>query len=203
MKNDKFITSHKTRVLKAKEQLKNWFEKVSIFDREAFVEYYLLEDIIRLYEYKVKQEKKIQPDTVRGQMLQKENLRKFESVLVTFKSIAETCYAQMRNSNYKIVWKNIPEGVLMKMASKVSYLNDLIEMSNEMFEKISSEAIQSEKGVKFLKDSNEDLKAHAENTRNFYDLPNTEEELKEVIASVLPVDNTEDNKTKKGNIAKN
>ena len=48
-----FITSHRMRVKKANETIKNLPERISVFDREAYVEFFLLEDIVRLYDYRL------------------------------------------------------------------------------------------------------------------------------------------------------
>lgn len=61
----KIIRSHRARSKQAKEMLKNndeyRGETISIIDREAFVEFYLLEDIVRLYNNRLKREKNYTP----------------------------------------------------------------------------------------------------------------------------------------------
>ena len=64
----KFITSHRVRVARANELINQLPERISIIDREAYVEFFLLEDIVRLYEYRLNQERKKNVETKAGEM---------------------------------------------------------------------------------------------------------------------------------------
>lgn len=71
MQQQKFITSHRDRVQRAIKLISNLSEHISIFDREAFVEFFLLEDIERLYRSRYQKVKGRNPTTREGIFFQK------------------------------------------------------------------------------------------------------------------------------------
>ena len=85
----KFISSHRSRVKRAEEYRKNSPEKISIFDREAFVEFFLLEDIERLYTYRYQKVKNKKKETREGAFYQKKQLEKIHYLLYMLKKCIE------------------------------------------------------------------------------------------------------------------
>lgn len=137
----KIITSHKSRVQRAEAARMASGEIISIFDREAYVEFYLLEDIVRLYQARLDAEKQKVVDTYIGRLAKERNIQKFEAIILLFKSAVEVAWAMISSGNYKAVWKNIPEHALMVAANNVKYLPKLREIGVDMLKTISDETM--------------------------------------------------------------
>lgn len=172
---NKFITSHRSRVRRAEKVRKESPEKISIFDREAYVEFYLLEDIVRLYEFRLEREQKKIVETRQGQITKERNIRKFSAILNVFKAAIEIAWGEIDSGNYKVVWKNIPEHSLMVAANSLKYLNTLCSIGTEMLDALSSESMTAEEAVVALDEAADKLEAHEANTRTVKGLPSPEE----------------------------
>lgn len=179
----KFITSHRFRVKRAEEARKNSPEKISIFDREAFVEFYLLEDIVRLYEYRLETEKKKKVETRAGEMAKKRNIEKFTALINIFKSAIEIAWGEITSGNYKTVWKAIPEHALMVAANSLKYLPELRDLAVRLLKTLSEEALEAVGQSVAFDESLDDIEAHDANVRTVRGLP-SEAEINEIIRAV-------------------
>ena len=137
MAKEKFITSHKFRVEKAKKQLETWPDKVTIFDREAFVEFYLFEDIIKFYKFKLSEEASKEVSDEKSEKKKNAKIKIYSEIIDVFSGICELAYAYMRNGNYKIVWSSVPEHALMTAANKPKYSKKLLEIAMEIADGLS------------------------------------------------------------------
>ena len=180
---EKLITSHSSRVKRAKEYVKNSPERISIFDREAVVEFYLLEDIVRLYEWRIEQESKKTVQTKGGEMAHKRNLAKFTAVVNLFKSAIEIAWSEITSGNYKAVWSSIPEGALMKAAGSLKYLPELRDLATRMLRRLSEEAIIATSESEALDEDLAAIESHEENVRKVKGLP-SEAEIDALIKAV-------------------
>ena len=108
---EKYPRSHRARVRQANDTLKNNTkykgQRISIIDREAFVEFYLLEDIVKLYDIRLKEEEKYVPDGRMDQMAKERNIAKFSAIIDVFKAAVGAARAAIDSGDYKRVWKAI------------------------------------------------------------------------------------------------
>lgn len=178
-----YITSHSARVRKAKEAIKHSPEKISIFDREAYVEFYLLEDIVRLYQYRLEKEKAKKYTTRAGAMTQKRNIEKFSAIIKIFQSAIEVAWGEIDSGNYKVVWKAIHEGALMAAAGNVKNLPELRALAVDLLKELSEEALSATAEDTALEEGLDELEAHEANVRSVRGLPSADE-IEEVIRAV-------------------
>lgn len=178
-----YITSHRFRVKRAEAYRKESPEKISIFDREALVEFFLLEDVVRLYEFRLKNEKQKVVNTRAGQKATNLNLEKFTAILKIFKAAIEVAWAEITSGNYSSVWKAIPEHALMKAAGSVKYLPELREIAVNLLKSLSSDALNASLQNKMLDSALDELEDHETNVRRVRDIPSTEE-IEEIIKAV-------------------
>lgn len=182
-KKVQFITSHKMRVQKAKQAIAESGEKISIFDREAFVEFYLLEDIVRLYEYRLKREEEKNLETRAGQMTKERNIAKFTAIIRIFKSAIEVAWGQIDSGNYKPVWKAIHEGALMAAAGNVKNLPELRELAVELLRSLSRETMLASAEDLALEEGLDEIEAHEANVSRITNIPSPTE-IEQIIAEV-------------------
>ncbi len=191
-----YITSHKFRVKRAEDYRKNSPEKISIFDREALVEFFLLEDVVRLYEYRLKNEHLKLVETRAGVKAKQLNIEKFTAIINIFKAVIEVSQAKISSGDYSDVWKAIPEHALMKAASSVKYLQELREIAVTLLRTLSDEAMSVTSQNRILDSSLDELEDHEANVRRVMDIP-TPEEIEEIIkAAELAIPNRKDEKKK-------
>lgn len=177
---EKFITSHGARVKKAKKAIKSRPERISVFDREAFVEFYLLEDIVRLYEYRFAEENKKKIQTRAGEKAKYLNLEKFSAIINIFKSATEIAWGQITSGNYKAVWGAINEHALMLAVGSIKNLPELRKLAVKLLKELSDEALNATKqGIGFDEDL-DDLDSHERNVREYNGLPSADD-IAEVI----------------------
>lgn len=179
-KQTNYITSHRSRVQKAKEIIAERREKVSVFDREAFVEFFLLEDIARLYEHRLEEEKSKKVETRAGQMAKERNIQKFTAVLNLFKSAIEIAWGQITAGNYSGVYQSIPERPLMTAANNTKYLPQLRKIAVKMLKILSDEAMLATQESISFDEALDELEDHEANVRAIKGLPSVSE-ISEVI----------------------
>jgi len=182
-KKEKFITSHRERVKKAEMRRRESPEKISIFDREAFVEFYLLEDIVRLYEYRQQKELTKVVTTRAGEIAKKRNIEKFSAIINIFKSAIEIAWGEIDAGNYKAVWRSIPERALMVAANNLKYLPEMRDLAIKLLKNLSNEALEATAENMELEESIDDLEDHEENVRRMRDLPSSED-INEMIRAI-------------------
>lgn len=173
---EKIITSHKHRVIQAKRWAQHRPERISRIDLEAVVEFYLLEDVVRLYKYRLDQE--IEQDNIEsefGLTAHQSNLEKFTRIKVLFVQAVEVARALIDSGNYKEVWGSIPERKLMRAASSVKNLQRLREIAADLLRKLMDDAVTVGIIDVGSRRDLEDIKNHDENVRRMNDLPSLDE----------------------------
>lgn len=196
MQQQKFITSHRYRVKRAVELIKKWPEKITIFDREAFVEFFLLEDIVRLYEYRLDREQKKQVETRAGEMTKKRNIEKFVAIINIFKSATEIAWGEITSGNYKAVWRAIPEHALMVAANSLKYLPELRDLAVRLLKTLSKDALEATQQTVLFDEELDEIEDHEANVRSVKGLP-SQEEINEVIKAIeiaIPEEKRNNNK---------
>lgn len=183
MQQQKFITSHKYRVKRAIEWIKKQPERISIFDREALVEFFLLEDIARLYEHRLTQETQKTVETRAGEKARALNIEKFTAILNLFKSAIEIAWGQITSGNYSVVWRAIPEHALMMASSNVKNLPELRKIAVGLLRQLTDEALAATAENVGLEEDLDDIDSHEANARSVKGLPSSEE-IEAIIKAV-------------------
>lgn len=182
---EKIIRSHKARVKQANEMLKNnpryKGESISIFDREAFVEFYLLEDIVKLYNIRLKEEQAYIPQGRADEKGKQINIEKFSAIINVFNAAIGAARTAINSGNYKKVWKAIHEGALLAVAKSVRNLPEMRELAIELLRELSADMIEAVSVSQGLDEDLDDLDAHEANVRSVKNLPPTMDEIEEVI----------------------
>ncbi len=182
---EKTIRSHMARVKQANETLKKHpkfsRERISIIDREAFVEFYLLEDIVKLYNIRLGEEKAYVPQGRADEKGRKQNIEKFSAIINIFNAAIGAARSAINSGDYKKVWKAIHEGALMAAASSVKNLPELKSLAIELLRELSEDMMTAVDISHELDEDLDDLDAHEENVRRVKDLPPTMDEIEEVI----------------------
>lgn len=180
------IRSHKARVKQANDTLKTnpryMNERISIFDREAFVEFYLLEDIERLYRMRLANEEAYVPQGRADERGRTANIARFKAIISLFQSAIGACRAAISAGLYKAVWKAIPERALMVAANSVKRLPVLREIASDILRDLYKDETFVELLVKGMEEDLDDYDINDKNTREYYQLP-TQDEIDEIIRS--------------------
>lgn len=186
---EKFITSHKSRVKRANEYRATSPERISIIDREALVEFYLLEDVLRLLEWRLGESIRDYKDVTEqnepfGKQATQSNIATFTAMIDIFKATINVSRAQIRCGNYKAVWRAIPEHVLMTAANQVGNLKILKDIVIGMIKTLMEEALEAQ-GIKMTLDEYlRSAQSHDANVRAVKGLPSPEE-LKKLIDNLV------------------
>lgn len=182
---EKTIRSHSARVKQANKTLKEnpryKYERISKIDREAFVEFYLLEDIVKLYNRRLKEEQAYIPQGRADEKGKKTNIAKFSAIIDVFNAAIGAARSAINSGDYKKVWKAIHEGPLMLAANSVKNLPELRKMAIELLRELSSDMIVAVAESHELDEDLDDLDAHEDNVRTVKGLPPTMDEIEEVI----------------------
>lgn len=190
---EKTIRSHRARVKQANNTLKNnpryRRERISLIDREAFVEFYLLEDIVKLYDTRLREEQAYIPQGRADEKGKKQNIEKFSAIIAVFNAAIGAARSAINSGDYKKVWKAIHEGALMAAANSVRSLPELKSLAIELLRELSEDMVVAVEVSHELDENLDDLDAHEENVRRVKGLPPTMDEIEEVIRfaeSVIP-----------------
>ncbi len=184
---EKTIRSHRERVKQANLMIredpfyKN--ERISIIDREAFVEFFLLEDIVALYKNRLKNEEAHRSTGRTDEKGRRLNIEKFSAIITVFNAAIGSARAAIQSGDYKKVWKAIHEGALMAAASSVKNLPELKKLAIELLKELSRDTLEAEEVSVALDEALDDLDAHEANVRQVKDLP-SEAEIDEIIRAV-------------------
>ena len=182
---EKTIRSHRARVKQANETLKTnpryKRERISIVDREAFVEFYLLEDIVKLYNNRLREEQAYVPQGRADEKGKRQNIEKFSAIIAVFNAAIGAARSAINSGDYKKVWKAIHEGALMAAANSVRSLPELKSLAIELLRELSEDMVVAVDVSHELDEDLDDLDAHEENVRRVKDLPPTMDEIEEVI----------------------
>ena len=181
----KIIRSHWARVKQANYTLENnpsyRTQRISIIDREAFVEFFLLEDIVALYKMRLREEQAYVPYGRADEKGKKQNIEKFSAIIAVFNAAIGAARSAINSGDYKKVWKAIHEGALMAAANSVKNLPELKNMAIELLRELSDDMVVAVDVSHELDEDLDDLDAHEENVRRVKDLPPTMDEIEEVI----------------------
>lgn len=182
---EKTIRSHRARVKQANDTLKNnpryKRERISLIDREAFVEFYLLEDIVKLYNTRLREEQAYTPQGRADEKGKRQNIEKFSAIIAVFNAAIGAARSAINSGDYKKVWKAIHEGALMAAANSVRSLPELKSLAIELLRELSEDMVVAVDVSHELDEDLDDLDAHEENVRRVKDLPPTMDEIEEVI----------------------
>lgn len=134
---EKIIRSHRERA----EQVKRYHERrISVLDEEAFVEFLLLEDIVKLYEARLKNEREkayVVPNKRANELKVQQNIAKFSAIINLFNTAIGAARVAIDSGDYKRVWKAVHEGALMKAAKRIKYLPELKKYGIELLCELS------------------------------------------------------------------
>lgn len=182
---DKIIRSHRARVKQANETLENHpryrRERISIFDREAFVEFFLLEDILKLYKIRLKEETDYIPQGKVDEKGKQNNIIKFSAIINVFNAAIGAARSAINSGDYKKVWQSIPEWPLMWAANSVKRLPELRKLAIDMLRDLSEDTLAAESVSCGIENDLEELEIHEENVRKVQDIPLTMEQIEQVI----------------------
>ncbi len=118
-----FITSRKQRALRADTALSDLPEKASAICKAAYVKFYLLDDVIRLLEYR---KNKLRGG---GENSDADELNRAFNIYSKTKQAAKE---QIDFGNYKKVERAIPERKLLSAANAVNGYDRLIEIAQRI-----------------------------------------------------------------------
>lgn len=184
----KIIRSHRARVKQANYTLKNnpiyRTQRISLVDREAFVEFYLLEDIVALYKMRLRAEQAYVPEGRADEKGRKQNIEKFSAIIAVFNAAIGAARSAINSGDYTRVRKAIPEGALMSTANSVRNLPELKMLAIELLRALSADMTYAMETSRDLDEGLDELDAHEENVRRVKDLPPTMDEIEEVIRTV-------------------
>ena len=179
----KFITSHTERVRRAKEFASHFPIKLSRISLEAYVEYFLVEDVRRLYEYRhsvVKSRKKV---TQEGVFYQKKQLEKINYLIYMLDKCLDVLEGKLDDGAYSDVWRAIREHQLKVAAGNLKYLDELIKLTEGMLKEVDDEALQLAQKMLVGNEFIEDLESHDANVRRVMGISeDVGEEINEVDA---------------------
>lgn len=188
---EKTIRSHRARVKQANETIKNnpryKRERISVVDREAFVEFYLLEDIVKLYNTRLKEERDYIPHGRADEKGKQTNIEKFSAIINVFNAAIGAARASINSGDYKKVWKAIHEGALMAAANSVRSLPELKKLAIELLRELSEDMVEAVSVSRGIDEDLDDLEAHEANVRAVKNLPPTTDEIEEVIKAAEAV----------------
>ena len=188
---EKIIRSHNERAKQVNEMLKTEpyynCQRISIVNREAFVEFLLLEDINRLYNIRLKQEKAYIPKGRADEKGKQLNIEKFSAIIKIFDAAIGVARAAIQSGDYKKVWKAIHEGALMAASKNgVKNLPELRQLAVDMLRDILGDTVYAREANSLLEEDLDNLDAHEENVRRFNDLPSMPDGMEEVVRNDIP-----------------
>lgn len=188
MKEKKFVTSHRIRVKKAKMALADSPEKISCFDRQAFVKFYLLEDIVALYQYRLRNEEAKMLTTRAGEMTRERNIEKFKAIITVFESAIEVAWGAITSGKYKVVRRAVKEYALQTAVGDIKYLPKLRSLAVEMLKELSDEMLVMAEEQATLNRSLDDIEKREKAYMNQSSMPSSAEitKLIESLEDIIP-----------------
>lgn len=185
---EKTIRSHRDRVKQANYIIGHdeYFKKlrISIFDREAFVEFFLVEDIEKLYCDIYRSVKAQKRETREGIFYQKKQLEKIHYLIYMLKKCSEIMIGKIYDGAYSDVWKAIHERQLMTAAGKPKYLDSLIALTETMLQEVDDNALGLAKKMLAGNEFMDDLETHDANVRSHFGIESSDE----IDAILDPID---------------
>lgn len=181
---EKIIRSHRKRVKAANQTLKTnprfSIQGISKISREAFVEFFLLEDIAKLYEFRLRDERAYIPQGRAGEKVKQLNIKKFMAVINVLNAAIETVRGAIAAGKYTMVRQAIKERKFKSAAKNVKHLPKLRELAINLLRDLSEDlylALESDRG---LDEDLDELERHEANVEKVKNLPPMSE-IEEVI----------------------
>ena len=167
MTQKKIIRSHGARRKAADTYIKTQKvgERINLIDREAFIEAYLLDDIVNLYKIRLAKEVAKKPSTDAGKMSQERTIKKFQSLIHLFTSAAEVASDLLDNGCYTPVWRAIHEHALMSAANNLKYIDKLKDFAIDLLTILSDDANKAGLCDKSLAQALQELENHEANVQ--------------------------------------
>jgi len=167
LERNKIIRTHKERVRAAEHFRKNVSrERISIIDREAYVECYLLEDMRRLYELRLQEalaDDKIV--TSFGVSAQINFIGQLTSLVEVLSSCIEAAKYIIKAGKYSLVWMAINESALMRASKKMEGMEQVLEMALKLDKELQEGRLKADEYLKALKEGKKENDRHIDNTR--------------------------------------
>ena len=145
------------------------------------MEFFLLEDIVKLYNIRLREEKAYIPRGRADEKGRQQNIEKFSAIIDVFNAAIGAARSAINSGDYKRVWKAIHEGALMATANSVRNLPELKRLAIDLLRELSSDMTYSLDVSRELEEDLDDLDAHEQNVRKVKNLPPTMDEIEEVI----------------------
>ena len=155
------IRSHAERVKKANEYVKKFRaegKSINIFDREAIVEYLLLEDLCNYAKDNV-----VELSSKGGRLAASTKAREYAALAKGLQTLTEVVYLKIQNGEYSSVWKMIPEHILMKMARSQKYLTQFIAIVTDMLKESKNDMQFAEFGYQKVDEEIDRIEAEIKN----------------------------------------
>lgn len=166
------IRSHAERVKKANEYVKKFRaegKSINIFDREAIVEYLLLEDLCNYAKDNVVEMRAIvegkgkKLSSKGGRLAASTKAREYAALAKGLQTLTEVVYLKIQNGEYSSVWKMIPEHILMKMARSQKYLMQFIAIVTDMLKESKNDMQFAEFGYQKVDEEIDRIEAEIKN----------------------------------------
>lgn len=184
-KRQKTIRSHRERVRRANYVLKEdpYFkkERLSILDREALVEFYLVEDILQLYQKRLASEQAYEPHGRAAEKAKALNIKKFTAIINVLDAAIGVARAAIKAGDYTKVRRAIHEGALMAAANSVKNLPELRELAIELLRDLSADTLAAESESLAIDEDLDDLESHEENVRKVKGMAPSVDQIEEII----------------------
>ncbi|MGN0796853.1 MAG: hypothetical protein ACI4M5_01450 [Christensenellales bacterium] len=171
------IRNHKERKEAAECFLRN--NRITYYQREAYIEFFLIEDIYNLYTYRLKiSHLRYQKEKdAYNRHIYSLSLQQFCALLDILKKNMILLEAMIQRGEYKVVEKSIPEHKLMRMAANVKNLHKLAELASKLHKRMSEETLKYIVVDDDLRKVLADEKSHFENSKIVKGLMSDEETL--------------------------
>ncbi len=171
VKTKKIIRSHRSRVKAAKAAIALLPEKIPVGGREAYVEFYLLEDIERLYQYRLNKTKSKKKETREGLFSQKKLIEKINYLLYMIKKCIEVLDDKISDGGHIEVRKAIHEHKLIVASRSMKNLDVLVSLVEVMLGDIDKDALSLAQEMRRSEEFMDELEDHDANVRRHFDLP--------------------------------
>lgn len=173
------ITSHRKRIKKAKIMAELMAEcseeKNSRALKKACAKVFLLEDIVDLYESRLKKEKDGRPLTRAGELARERNILQFQCIIKLFHAAIDVATSIINAGNYKIIDQAISERKLMYTAERNYLLPKLRGMVTDILDGISRDLYRTVQENQNLEEDLTELVMREETIAKYKDLPSLEE----------------------------
>ena len=182
---EKFITPKRTRAERAELYRKKSSLPISSIGKSALTKYYLLEDWVRLYEYRLevakkeKEKEEAKEDSQKtkvGKGVVDANIEAFESILYTLRSAVDAGKGAIHRGSFTKVNSAIKERELIKAANDMKRLSEMHEKTSVLYKALLEETTVVVEAEEKLDEQIEKIERHDENVRAVKGLPSSKED---------------------------